>query len=100
MAVRGLLGTDRDPTKAPKIFNLFYTTKPSGMGMELSISRSTLQAHGGRLWLRTAKATIFHSTFPNCQEIDFHAGAGGGASLESHQRDFGLQRCQPEEVCE
>ena len=43
-------GIGFDPLDIERIFDAFHTTKPSGMGMGLAISRSILEAHGGRLW--------------------------------------------------
>ena len=72
-------GTGLDPNTAGKIFDPFYTTKPAGMGMGLSISRSILQSHGGQLWATTndGPGTSFHFTLPKCQEGERHAGVAG-----------------------
>jgi PAS domain S-box-containing protein len=43
-------GCGIDPQRAPRIFEAFYSTKASGLGMGLSISRSIIEQHGGRLW--------------------------------------------------
>jgi signal transduction histidine kinase len=53
-----------------KIFDPFYTTKAGGMGMGLSICRSILQNHGGRLWATAhdGPGTSFHFTLPKCPE--------------------------------
>jgi PAS domain S-box-containing protein len=49
VAVRDV-GIGLDPQQAERIFDSFYTTKPKGMGLGLSITRSIIEAHGGRLW--------------------------------------------------
>jgi PAS domain S-box-containing protein len=43
-------GSGLDPANIDRFFDAFYTTKPGGIGMGLSISRSIIEAHGGRLW--------------------------------------------------
>ena len=43
-------GIGFDTASADRLFESFYTTKPEGMGIGLSVSRSIIEAHGGRLW--------------------------------------------------
>jgi len=43
-------GTGIEPNNVDQMFDAFFTTKPRGMGMGLSISRSIIEAHAGRLW--------------------------------------------------
>ena len=54
------------PEHLERVFNSFYTTKSSGMGMGLSICRSIIDAHGGRLWAEAnePRGTIFQFTLP------------------------------------
>jgi PAS domain S-box-containing protein len=59
-------GIGLDEQNMERIFEAFYTTKPGGMGMGLSISRSIVEAHGGRLWpvANSAFGTTFQFTVP------------------------------------
>jgi signal transduction histidine kinase len=59
-------GVGLDADSIEKMFEAFYTTKEEGMGMGLSISRSIVEAHGGRLWAsRNDKAGMtFQFTLP------------------------------------
>jgi signal transduction histidine kinase len=45
------VGPGIDPSRAASVFDQFYTTKPDGLGLGLSISRSIIEAHGGHLWM-------------------------------------------------
>src|SRR5580700_128211 len=59
-------GQGLDPEQLPLIFDSFYTTKPDGIGMGLSISRSIVEAHGGRLWATpdSPHGAVFQLTLP------------------------------------
>jgi signal transduction histidine kinase len=43
-------GKGIDPTIMPRLFDAFFTTKQTGMGMGLAIARSIIEKHSGRLW--------------------------------------------------
>ena len=58
-------GIGFDPDLVDRIFEPFFTTKPQGIGMGLSISRSIVESHGGRLWAESgSKGAIFQFTLP------------------------------------
>ena len=68
----GVLVTVRDsgpglpPSSLERLFDAFYTTKADGMGMGLSICRSIIEAHGGRLWAseNLPRGAVFQFTAP------------------------------------
>jgi signal transduction histidine kinase len=64
-------GPGLNPDSLDNLFDAFYTTKPDGMGMGLSICRSIVEAHGSRLWAvsHDGPGAIFQFTLPT------HAGA-------------------------
>jgi two-component system sensor kinase FixL len=59
-------GPGLDPKSLDHLFTAFFTTKPKGMGMGLAISRSIIEAHGGRLWATAnqLRGATFRFTLP------------------------------------
>jgi C4-dicarboxylate-specific signal transduction histidine kinase len=64
-------GPGLTPGIKDKLFTAFQTTKSDGMGLGLSISRSIVEAHGGRLWFdqNVAAGTTFHFSLPVTEEV-------------------------------
>jgi signal transduction histidine kinase len=63
-------GLGLDPANIERIFNAFYTTKADGLGMGLSICRSIVEAHGGKLWATPGapRGAVFQFTLPAEQD--------------------------------
>ena len=59
-------GRGVDPKDIDRVFDAFYTTKGDGMGLGLTISRSIIEAHGGRLWVtpNAPRGATFQLTVP------------------------------------
>jgi len=66
-------GPGLNPESFDRLFDAFYTTKPGGMGMGLAISRSIIEAHGGRLWAKAnaPRGAVFQFTVPIGEETVF-----------------------------
>jgi PAS domain S-box-containing protein len=66
-------GLGLPPKQADQIFNAFFTTKVHGTGMGLSISRSIVESHGGRLWAagNSPRGASFYFTLPT--KVEVHA---------------------------
>src|SRR5262249_6363797 len=62
-------GPGIDPTHFDRVFDAFYTTKSGGTGMGLSICRSIIHAHGGKLWAEAnePRGAAFQFTLPGTE---------------------------------
>lgn len=65
-------GPGLDPEARARLFQPFFTTKAAGMGIGLSICRTIVEAHGGRIWAddRPGGGTVFSFTLPRAAEYD------------------------------
>ena len=63
-------GPGIDAANQERVFEPFYTTKASGVGMGLSICRSIVEGHGGKLWVSAnePRGALFQFTLPAAQE--------------------------------
>jgi PAS domain S-box-containing protein len=73
-------GTGFDPQAADKLFDAFYTTKSGGMGIGLSVSRSIIESHGGRIWAtgNDGPGATFSFSLP-CKAQDVASASRGAA---------------------
>ena len=64
-------GIGLDPHGTEQVFDAFYTTKAEGIGIGLSISRSIVEAHGGRLWATPSEphGAVFRFSLPVAEEL-------------------------------
>ena len=92
VAVRDL-GPGIEPEQRNRMFEPFYTTKTSGIGMGLSICRSIIDAHGGRLWTdaNEPRGAVFRFTLP---AVDASSDISSSTCLETLPATEG--RCVPE----
>jgi len=87
-------GVGPPPRQADQIFNAFFTTKPHGTGMGLSINRSIVESHGGRLWAadNSRRGARFCFTLPTTAEAHEDARRSSGSLDEGAAGQVDLAR--------
>jgi signal transduction histidine kinase len=72
-------GPGIDPAHLNRVFDAFHTTKSSGTGMGLSICRSIIEAHGGKLWAEAnePRGAVFQFNLPGAEREITSMNAGG-----------------------
>jgi len=85
-------GSGFEPHSAEKMFDAFYTTKQHGMGIGLSVSRSIIESHRGRLWAvpNEGPGVTFSFSIPrSLEEEAVEAHEHGDFSTSLVARDVG-----------
>jgi hypothetical protein len=80
-------GAGIDPEHFHRLFEAFYTTKSGGVGMGLSICRSIINAHGGRLWADVSepRGAVFQFTLPGAEKKITNPIPAGQQTAERHE---------------
>jgi len=78
-------GPGIDPEDRERVFQAFYTTKSTGIGIGLSICRSIIEAHGGRLWAdaNEPRGAVFSSPCPTPKPHEFSSVSSPERSIPS-----------------
>ena len=73
------VGVGLDPQAMGRLFDAFYTTKDDGMGIGLSVSRSIIENHGGKLWAeaKDGPGTMFSFSIPRLADSATGDRTGG-----------------------
>ena len=81
-------GPGIDPARLERVFEAFYTTKSSGTGMGLSICRSIIDAHGGRLWAdaNEPRGAVFQFTLPATERELTESASVGSPGVRARRR--------------
>ena len=81
-------GPGIDPEHLERVFEAFYTTKSSGVGMGLSICRSIIDAHGGRLWAdaNEPRGAVFQFTLAQRGKGNHESSSGSSADGRAARR--------------
>ena len=77
-------GSGLDPAVIDRVFTPLFTTKKTGIGLGLAITRSIVESHGGRIWAEpaTPKGALFQFTLPAAAG-DMHACVSPSASASA-----------------
>jgi len=89
-------GVGLEHLNVDRIFDPFYTTKSSGMGIGLSVSRSIIESHRGRLWAEShdGPGATFSISIPRARELELGAAGDGSNQAQSRTESQPVMKSQ------